>query len=188
MRHEYLLTVQAKNATTVLVMSSAFILPSTALSNVPLVISTDGSALGNPGPTGWCWYINDQNWLSGGVPHGTNNLGELTAVRQALVATAGLDRPIVLECDSKYAISAVTQWSYNWRRNGWVTSSGSAVANKEIIEATLDLLAGRNVRFVWVRGHSGHPRNEAADVRARDAASRARGGTGIIIGPGLRSI
>jgi ribonuclease HI len=62
------------------------------------------------------------------------------------------------------------------------------VANKELIEATLDLLVGRNVSFVWVRGHSGHPRNEAADARARDAASRARGGTGITIGPGLLSI
>jgi ribonuclease HI len=169
-------------------MTSVFESPSVSLSISPLVISTDGSALGNPGPTGWCWYVNDQNWLSGGFPHGTNNLGELTAVQRALVATAGIERPIVLECDSKYAISAVTQWSHNWRRNGWVTSSGSPVANKELIEATLDLLVGRNVSFVWVRGHSGHPRNEAADARARDAASRARGGTGIIIGPGLRSI
>lgn len=159
-----------------------------ASSNSPLVIATDGSALGNPGPTGWCWYVDDQNWLSGGVPHGTNNLGELTAVQRALLATADVDRPLILECDSKYAISALTQWHHNWRRNGWLTAAGAPVANKDLIEQTVVLLTGRNVRFVWVRGHNGHPRNEAADVRARDAASRARGGTGIIIGPGLRSL
>ena len=168
-------------------MSSEFENTLSNLSVTPLVISTDGSALGNPGPTGWCWFIDDQNWLSGGVPHGTNNLGELTAIHQALLSTVELKRSIVIESDSKYAISALSQWSYNWRRNGWRTASGYPVANKEIIEATCDLLVGRNVRFLWVKGHSGHPRNEAADVRAREAASRARGTTGISMGPGLQS-
>ena len=154
----------------------------------PLVLATDGSALGNPGPTGWCWFIDEQNWQAGGVPHGTNNLGELTAVHRALSATSELSRPLIIECDSKYAISALTQWHHNWRRNGWKTSNGGPVANRELIESAVELLANRDVKFVWVRGHNGHPRNEAADERARDAASRARGGSAILLGSGLRSI
>ena len=46
--------------------------------------AADGSALGNPGPAGWAWYVDDSCWASGGWPHGTNNMGELMAVLDLL--------------------------------------------------------------------------------------------------------
>jgi ribonuclease HI len=170
------------NASTVLLMST---IPSLHLPTSPLVLATDGSALGNPGPAGWCWYINDQNWQAGGILHGTNNQGELTAVHRALSATRSVTRPLVIECDSKYAISALTLWYRGWERNGWKNSAGAPVANRELIEETLGLLSGRKVTFTWVRGHNGHPRNEAADLRARDGAVSARSGRSLVSGPGL---
>ena len=151
----------------------------------PLIIATDGSALGNPGPTGWCWYIDDQNWMAGGLPHGTNNIGELLAVQRALQSALPHGRSLIIECDSKYAIQALTQWSHSWKRNGWKTSAGAPVSNRDIIEPTLELLVGANVEFRWIKGHAGHHRNENADVRARDGATRAKGGLQISIGPGL---
>ena len=49
-----------------------------------ITAAADGSALGNPGPNGWAWYIDDDNWAAGGSPHGTNNQGELRAVLELL--------------------------------------------------------------------------------------------------------
>ncbi|HET8591011.1 MAG TPA: hypothetical protein VFM01_15345, partial [Nakamurella sp.] len=60
-----------------------------------LIAAADGSALGNPGPAGWAWYIDDDRWAAGGWPHGTNNMGELTAVLDLLRQTAHLDQDLV---------------------------------------------------------------------------------------------
>ena len=49
-----------------------------------IIAAADGSALGNPGPAGWGWYVDEQHWASGGWPHGTNNMGELMAVLDLL--------------------------------------------------------------------------------------------------------
>ena len=40
-----------------------------------ITAAADGSALGNPGPAGWAWYIDDENWAAGGWKHATNNQG-----------------------------------------------------------------------------------------------------------------
>ena len=55
-----------------------------------ILAAADGSALGNPGPAGWAWYVDDDHWAAGGWPHGTNNQGELTAVLDLLVDNAGV--------------------------------------------------------------------------------------------------
>lgn len=137
-----------------------------------ITAAADGSALGNPGPNGWAWYIDEQNWAAGGSPHGTNNQGELRAVLELLRATAGVaDQRLLIECDSRYVIDSVTKWMPGWKRKGWRKSDGGPVLNRDLLEGIDEALRGRNVSFTWVKGHAGHPRNEAADVRANAAAT-----------------
>ncbi|MGN8026206.1 ribonuclease H family protein [Microbacterium sp. 22242] len=137
-----------------------------------ITAAADGSALGNPGPNGWAWYIDDENWAAGGSPHGTNNQGELQAVLELLRATAGIaDETLVIECDSRYVIDSVTKWMPGWKRKGWRKSDGGPVLNRDLLEGIDEALRGRDVSFTWVRGHAGHALNEAADLRANAAAT-----------------
>lgn len=135
-----------------------------------ITAAADGSALGNPGPNGWAWYIDDANWAAGGSPHGTNNQGELLAVLELLRATAGTDEKLLIECDSKYVIDSITKWMPGWKRKGWRKSDGGPVLNRDLMEALDEAMRGRDVEFSWVKGHAGHPLNEAADERANAAA------------------
>ena len=75
-----------------------------------IVAAADGSALGNPGPAGWAWYVDDDRWAAGGWPKAMNNQGELTAVLQLLRATKDTGEPLHILCDSQYAIKACTEW------------------------------------------------------------------------------
>lgn len=143
------------------------------------VVATDGSALGNPGAGGWCWWVDEQTWEAGGDPGPvTNNQMEIIALHRALESLH--DHHLLIELDSQYVLNAVTKWHHGWRRNGWRNSSGQPVANRELLEAVLALLDNRRAArlstdLVWVRGHNGSFRNENADTLARDAAGRARG-------------
>lgn len=149
-----------------------------------IVAAADGSALGNPGPAGWAWYVDDAHWSAGGWPHGTNNQGELMAVIDLLESTAHLDDELHIFCDSQYVINAVTKWMPGWKRKGWRKADGSPVLNRELLERLDRGLAGRRYRFEWVKGHAGHELNEAADERARAVALAYQKGDPIPIGPG----
>jgi ribonuclease HI len=153
-----------------------------------ITAAADGSALGNPGPNGWAWYIDDSNWAAGGSPHGTNNQGELRAVLELLRATAGAaDEKLVIECDSRYVIDSVTKWMPGWKRKGWRKSDGGPVLNRDLLEGIDEALRGRDVSFTWVKGHAGHPLNEAADVRANGAATAYQRKQDPDRGPGFTS-
>ena len=137
-----------------------------------ITAAADGSALGNPGPNGWAWFIDDENWAAGGSPHGTNNQGELQAVLELLRATSVVaGEKLVIECDSRYVIDSVTKWMPGWKRKGWRKSDGGPVLNRDLLEGIDEALRGRDVSFTWVKGHAGHPLNEAADHRANAAAT-----------------
>ncbi|MGO2469720.1 MAG: RNase H family protein [Microbacterium gubbeenense] len=150
-----------------------------------IIAAADGSALGNPGPMGWAWYIDDDSWAAGGAPHGTNNIGELTAVLELLRATAHTDEDLLIHCDSRYVIDSITKWMPGWKKKGWKKADGKPVMNLEIIQALDAAMKGRRVRFEWVKGHAGHPLNEAADVRANGAAQAYQNGTPVKSGPGF---
>lgn len=152
-----------------------------------LTIAADGSALGNPGPAGWAWVIDAERWRAGGWPHATNNQGELMAVLDALRATRDTQTPVHFMCDSQYVINSVTQWMPGWKRRGWRKSDGKPVLNRELLEALDHELQDRAVTFEWVKGHAGHPLNEMADQRARDAATAFAQGNALDEGPGLGS-
>ncbi|ASK66407.1 DUF4440 domain-containing protein [Brachybacterium avium] len=152
-----------------------------------ITAAADGSALGNPGPAGWAWYIDEDTWRAGGWPHGTNNMGELKAVLDLLEATAvDADQHLHILCDSQYVINSVTKWMPGWKRKGWRKKDGKPVMNVELLKDIDRALAGRSVEFEWVKGHSGHAMNEAADVRANAAATAFSKQQDPQVGPGYR--
>ncbi|MFI7496392.1 RNase H family protein [Kocuria sp. M4R2S49] len=151
-----------------------------------ITAAADGSALGNPGPAGWAWYIDDNTWRAGGWPHGTNNMGELKAVLDLLEATAHRpDEPLRVLCDSQYVINSITKWMPGWKKKGWKKKDGKPVLNVELMKALDAAMAGRDVHFEWVKGHAGHELNEAADLRARAVATAFQTGRPAPEGPGF---
>jgi len=151
-----------------------------------ITAAADGSSLSNPGPAGWAWYIDADTWAAGGWPLGTNNMGELMAVLDLLRQTALVaDEPLQVLCDSQYAINAISKWLPAWKARGWRRADGKPVLNRELLEALEVAMAGRDVRFEWVKGHAGHRLNEAADARARAAATAFQEGRPVPAGPGF---
>ena len=150
-----------------------------------IIAAADGSALGNPGPAGWGWYVDEQCWAAGGWAHGTNNMAELTAVLDLLQQTAHLPDDLLVYCDSTYVINSVTKWMAGWKRRGWKKGDGKPVLNVEIMKALDAAMQGRRVSFRWVKGHSGHELNEAADQLANAAAVSWKGGAAPAAGPGF---
>ena len=135
-------------------------------------IWTDGACLGNPGPGGWGavlrWNGHERE-ISGAEPATTNNRMELMAAIQALEA---LKRPSVVDLttDSQYVRTGMLEWMANWKRNGWKTAAKKPVKNAELWKRLDEAVARHEVRWHWVKGHSGHPENERADELASTAA------------------
>lgn len=150
-----------------------------------LVIATDGSCLSNPGGAGgWAWATSPTSWQAGAHPSTTNNLMEMRAVYEALLATPP-DLPLLIETDSQYTIKSLTEWLPGWKRNGWLNSAKKPVANKSAIMEIDRLRQGRDVVFQHVKGHAGHVLNEVCDLRAGAAAAAIRDGLPVECGPGL---
>lgn len=149
-----------------------------------ITAAADGSALGNPGPAGWAWYVDDSNWDAGGWKHATNNQGELQAVLELFRATAHIDDDLLILCDSQYVINCVSKWMRGWKAKGWRKADGKPVMNVEILKQIDEAIVGRRYRFEWVKGHANHPLNEAADTRARAVSEAFQRGSSIPVGPG----
>ena len=148
------------------------------------VVAIDGSALGNPGPAGWAWYVDENCWAAGGWPSSSNNRGELTALLELLKATAPTNEELHVLADSQYVINSVTKWIAGWKANGWRKADKKPVVNVDLMQAIDKAITGRKVSFEWVRGHSGHPLNEAADDKARAAARAYQHHSSVESGPG----
>jgi len=148
------------------------------------VVAIDGSALGNPGPAGWAWYVDENCWAAGGWPNSSNNRGELTALLELLKATAPTNEELHVLADSQYVIKSVTKWIAGWKANGWRKADKKPVVNVDLMQAIDKAITGRKVSFEWVRGHSGHPLNEAADDKARAAAKAYQHHSSVESGPG----
>ena len=154
-----------------------------------IIAAADGSALGNPGPAGWAWYIDDDHWASGGWAHGTNNMGELKAVLDLFEATASRpEAKLRVYCDSQYVINSLTKWMPGWKKKGWKKSDGKPVLNRDLLEALDQALTGRDYEFIWVKGHAGHELNEKADSLANGAARAYQEGREPAYGPGFGSL
>ena len=147
--------------------------------------AADGSALGNPGPAGWAWYVDNTSWAAGGFAHATNNQAELTAVLQFFRSTAHLTEDLLILCDSQYVINCITKWMPGWKKKGWRKADGKPVLNVDLLTELDEAIVGRTYRFEWVKGHANHPLNEAADSRARAVSEAIKRGSAIAPGPGL---
>ncbi len=136
-------------------------------------IFTDGACSGNPGAGGWGVILRcgeTEKELSGGEAQTTNNRMELTAVIEALKALKR-ECEITLYTDSRYVMDGVNEWMPNWKKNGWrTTNKKSAVKNLELWQELDSLLPKHKIKWVWVKGHNGHPENERVDKLARDSA------------------
>jgi ribonuclease HI len=136
----------------------------------PVQIFTDGACSGNPGPGGWgavLRFDGKEKELKGGEPVTTNNRMELMAAISAL-ETLKRDCSVDMFTDSNYLKDGITKWIHSWRRNGWRTADRKPVKNAELWQR-LDAALGRHqIRWHWVRGHTGHAENERADTLARE--------------------
>lgn len=141
----------------------------------PVVVAwTDGCCLGNPGPGGYGAVLlsgGHRKELSGGYKRTTNNRMEILAVIRALEA---LKEPcdVTIRTDSQYVVKAMNEgWAENWKKRGWRTASKAPAMNPDLWEQMLRLRLRHNVRFEWVKGHSGVTENERADRLANAAAT-----------------
>lgn len=153
-----------------------------------IVVYTDGSCFGNPGPGGWAAVINendDIHIVKNYCIKSTNNRMELLAVINALkyLKDKGLNKKeIVLYSDSNYVVSAINKkWIEGWILNGWKNAKGYAVKNKDL---WLQLNEVRkefyDFSIDWVKGHNDNPMNDTADKEAKSMASFALERTGNI--------
>lgn len=129
---------------------------------------TDGACKGNPGPGGWgavLLYGGARKELFGGEAHTTNNRMELMA---AIAGLNALKQPcqVTLTTDSQYVKKGIELWLPNWKKNNWRTAAKTPVKNSDLWQMLEQAAARHELRWQWVKGHSGHPENELADQLA----------------------
>ena len=147
-----------------------------------VILYTDGSSRGNPGPGGYGAVLRctdaagvlHERELSAGYARTTNNRMELMGVIAGLEA---LRRPCEVEVhsDSQYVVNAFNKhWVDGWRRRGWKNAKKEPVKNPDLWQRLLAAMEPHSVSFVWVRGHNGAALNERCDELAVAAATASR--------------
>jgi len=135
-----------------------------------VLIFTDGSSRGNPGPGGFgiiMKFGSKEKVVARGFRRTTNNRMELWAVIHALELLTTNKYPVHVYSDSKYVIDAIDKkWVWNWQKKGF-----KGKKNQDLWLKYLELHAKFNLHFHWVKGHAGHPENERCDVLAVQAAT-----------------
>ncbi len=141
-------------------------------------IFADGACRGNPGPGAWATLIQDAKGevilKSSGVDlPTTNNKMELEGVIRGLKGliekwieegTSDSISPVFVYSDSKYVTEGISSWVTGWKNRGWKKADGKEPENL-LLWKELDTLSSRfeNIKFIWVKGHAGHPQNEMCD-------------------------
>lgn len=146
-----------------------------------IIIFTDGSSLGNPGPGGWGAIVAEGETvfeLGGAEKHTTNNRMELTAVIEALHPIKNKSGNVIIYTDSSYVIRGITQWISDWKKRDWMTKAKKPVENRDLWEK-LDLLVSERTSLgttSWehVGGHVGVAGNERVDEIATSYAEGNR--------------
>lgn len=137
-----------------------------------VMLFTDGSCLGNPGPGGWACLLrcgSVERELSGAEAETTNNRMELQAVIAGLSA---LKEPcdVRVVTDSQYVQRGMTRYLARWVTAGWRSSRGEPVANRDLWEALVDESSRHRVTWTWVRGHGASAEQNRCDDLAQSVA------------------
>ena len=136
-------------------------------------VYTDGSCLENPGKGGWAAIIiNDSGRIEikGSKENTTNNQMELTAPIMALKKIPQGSK-VQIFTDSKYVKSGITEWIYNWKKNGWKTADKKEVKNKNLWTELDDLSNAFDIEWIWVKAHSTDELNNEVDLLARSSVN-----------------
>ncbi|MGA2343241.1 MAG: ribonuclease HI [Steroidobacteraceae bacterium] len=141
-------------------------------------IYTDGACRGNPGPGGWAALLvagGQRKEVSGAEAATTNNRMELKAAIEGLCA---LKRrcAVQLYTDSKYVLQGITEWLPHWKARGWLTAAREPVKNQDLWERLDAAAAAQDIKWHWVKGHSGHDGNEYVDALANRAIDQLLAG------------
>lgn len=137
-------------------------------------IYTDGSCLKNPGGRGgWAVVTDTGVEMYGGELSSTNNRMELQAVTEAVIYLLNNNiKDVTIYTDSQYVCKGVMEWMDGWfMKNRLSPKSKNPVKNPEMWSLMRQLknnaiVNGTPFTVKWIRGHSGIPLNERADVLA----------------------
>ncbi|NXV76255.1 RNH1 Ribonuclease, partial [Atlantisia rogersi] len=103
----------------------------------------------------------------------TNQRAEIHAACKAIEQAKSQNiKKLIIYTDSKFTINGITSWVDNWKTNGWRTSSGGSVINKDDFERLDNLTRGIEIQWMHVPGHAGFQGNEEADRLAREGATK----------------
>jgi ribonuclease HI len=99
---------------------------------------------------------------------------ELKAVLKALeyLKQSGAKDPIEIFTDSQYVMRGMTEWLPRWKERHWFTASGEPVKNRELWEGLSSLQIVLRPKWIWVRGHKGHPENEFCDTLVNEEMNK----------------
>ena len=135
-----------------------------------MIIYTDGSSRGNPGPGGFGVVVLDDNeqlieTYSNQEEYTTNNRQELKAIVYAMIMY-GKQNPTVYS-DSAYAVNTFNTWMFSWANNDWIKSDKKQPENLDLIQGYYQMwLQGYRINLKKVAGHKGNKWNEMADALA----------------------
>lgn len=145
-----------------------------------VIIYTDGSSRGNPGPGGWGAIIATKEIVAeigGRDRHTTNNKMELNAAIKSLelVRDLGSAFAIDMRVDSRYVINGITKWVFGWQKNGWKNTQKEEVANHDLWESLVGVvsdleMSGSKILWNYTPGHAGIAGNDRVDEIATEYA------------------
>ena len=153
-----------------------------------VVIFTDGSSRGNPGPGGFGAIViapknvevgskhYEVKEVGGRENHTTNNRMELRAAIESLKEISNLQSPIsnlILYTDSTYLINGITKWVFGWQKNNWMTAQKKPVENRDLWEMLLQATQKQTIDWKYVGGHVGISGNTRCDEIATAFADGA---------------
>ena len=142
------------------------------MDRAPIQLYTDGACSGNPGPGGYGAILRCGSYekvFSAGYATTTNNRMELLAVITGLEAIRWTRADVTVWSDSSYVVDAVEKgWVFSWEQKNFAKK-----ANADLWQRFLAVYRQHEVKFVWIRGHNGHPENERCD-RLAVAASQGK--------------
>ncbi|HQD09288.1 MAG TPA: ribonuclease HI [Flavihumibacter sp.] len=149
-----------------------------------LIMYTDGSSRGNPGPGGYGVVLHwngRERELSQGYRKTTNNRMELMAVIKGLEALTKTGLYIEIYSDSQYVVKAVEE---GWLKKWMATNFAGGKKNSDLWRAFHALAQQHHIRFKWVKGHADNKYNNRCDELATQAAD----GKNLLVDEGFENL